>query len=71
MSDPNINTKDAILKALDEKINKLTPIIDELDVVVFQFKKLSHTIEHIDSLVLTLRERYEQLSNYRKEKNKK
>jgi hypothetical protein len=68
MSDPNIYIKDTSLKALDEKISKLAPIIDELDIIAFQFKKLSHTIEHIDTLVLKLRERYQELINYQKEK---
>ncbi|MBY0501451.1 MAG: hypothetical protein K2P93_05560 [Alphaproteobacteria bacterium] len=68
MSDPNLNTKSPTLKALDEKISKLAPIIDELDMIAFQFKKLSHIIEHIDTLVLKLRERYEELRDYQREK---
>ncbi len=62
MSDNTIDQPLVFLKDLDEKIKKLSKIIDQLDVLAFNFKKLSLTIDQIDMLIFRLRMEYDALS---------
>jgi predicted nuclease with TOPRIM domain len=68
MPNHSIHTNDTFLKDLDEKISKLSPIVDELDILSHQFKKLSRTANQIDTLVMSLRSRYEELKEVRDQK---
>jgi len=68
MSDHNIHTNDTFLKDLDEKMSKLSPIVDELDILAHQFKKLSRNVHQIDTLIMSLRSHYEDLKEIRDKK---
>ncbi len=71
MSNDITSISTLFLKDLDEKIKKLAPLVDQLDVLAFNFKKLSTTVDHIDTLVFHLRQGYNDLNALREKIEKK
>jgi hypothetical protein len=51
MSDPNIHSSAVFLKDLKYQVNRLLPLVDELDMFVFRLRRFSEALtKHCDGL---------------------
>lgn len=58
MSDPNINIHPVFFKEITTRVNRLGHVVDQLDILVYHYKRLEDPLEKLVMISFELRQDY-------------